>query len=59
LVNANDFSILRNAFGKAAGGPGYDDRADLNGDQVVNAGDFGLLRANFGSGGAPPTGPDR
>jgi hypothetical protein len=47
-VNAPDFSILRTAFGKSQGQPGYDPRADFNQDGAVNAPDFSLLRTNFG-----------
>jgi hypothetical protein len=47
-VNAPDFSILRTAFGKSQGQPGYDSRADFNQDGAVNAPDFSLLRTNFG-----------
>src|SRR5439155_19141814 len=57
VVNATDFTILKNSFGKAFGDPGYDDRADLDGSLVVNAADFNLLRNNFGTSGAPPIQP--
>ena len=56
-VDATDFAILKASFGKGFSDPGYDDRADFNGDQVVNAADFSLLRATFGTAGAPPIGP--
>ncbi|MFL5734383.1 MAG: dockerin type I domain-containing protein, partial [Chloroflexia bacterium] len=58
VVNATDFTTLKNTFGKSLGQPGYDDRADFNGDEAVNATDFSLLRSNFGTSGAPPIGPD-
>lgn len=54
VVNATDFTILKNSFGKSFGELGYDDRADFTGDLVVNVTDFNLLRNNFGAGGAPP-----
>jgi hypothetical protein len=57
LVSAQDFSILKNTFGKSEGQPGYDDRADFNRDDVVNSGDFSLLKGNFGQGGASLTCP--
>ena len=57
LVNANDFIILKNTFGKGTGQPGYDNRADFTGDGVISSADFTLLKANFGFGGAPPVGP--
>ena len=55
--DATDFTLLKGTFGKSQGQPGYDDRADFNGDQVVNASDFSLQRANFGIAGSPPIGP--
>jgi hypothetical protein len=56
-VNAVDFGILRNSFGKSSGQPGYDPRADFSGDTAVNSTDFSLLRATFGQCGALPVGP--
>ena len=53
-VSINDQNILRATFAKALGDPGYDARADFNGDNVVNLGDFNLLRGNFGFCGANP-----
>ena len=57
LVSAQDFSVLKNAFGKQSTDPGYDGRADFNRDGVVNSGDFSLLKGNFGQGGASLTCP--
>jgi hypothetical protein len=57
VVSAGDFNILRTAFGKGVGEPGYDDRADFTGDGLVSIGDFNLQRSNFGLGGAPPVMP--
>jgi hypothetical protein len=57
VVSAQDFTALKNAFGKSTGSPGYDNRADFNGDTTVSAVDFNLLKSNFGSSGAPPVGP--
>jgi hypothetical protein len=51
VVNAQDFSIVKNSFGKALGDEGYDVRADLNGDSIVSSRDFSLLRGNFGMAG--------
>ena len=48
VVNAGDFSILKNAFGSTT-----DRRPDFNNDGVVNAGDFVMLKTNFGTAGAP------
>lgn len=59
IVNASDFIVLKNTFGKSIGQPGYDNRADFSGDTVVNSSDFILLKNNFGFSGAPPIGPAR
>ena len=56
-VSVQDFSLLRNTFGKSLGDPGYDARADFNGDNTVSVTDFSLLRGNFGLCGAPPINP--
>jgi hypothetical protein len=52
-----DFNILKTTFGKQNGDPGYDDRADITGDQIVSILDFNPMKANFGQGGAPPVMP--
>jgi len=57
LVSAQDFSILKNSFGKQSTDPGYDGRADFNRDGVVSSADFSLLKGNFGQGGASLTCP--
>jgi hypothetical protein len=57
VVSILDFNILKNAFGKAQGDPGYDDRADFTGDNAISILDFNLLKGNFGTAGAPPLGP--
>lgn len=57
VCNSTDFAILRNAFGRAFGDPGYDYRADFTGDLAVTINDFNVLRNNFGTGGAPPIRP--
>lgn len=59
VVSSQDFTLLRNTFGKSQGDPGYDARADFNNDDVVNVSDFGLLRGNFGTGGSSPLRPGR
>src|SRR4029078_5462304 len=56
-VNAVDFIILKSTFGRAEGQPGYDTRADFNGDRAVSTADFILLKLNFAMSGAPPIGP--
>lgn len=50
-INIADFLLLRAAFGTGSGGPGYDDRADLDKSGTVNIADFLILRRNFGQSG--------
>jgi hypothetical protein len=62
VINVQDFNILKNTFGQAIGDPGYDDRANFNGDGAVNVVDFNLQRPNFGTAGcsailSPPGSP--
>jgi hypothetical protein len=57
VVSSQDFTILRNTFGKTLGDPGYDARADFNGDNTISVADFSVLRGSFGQGGAPPITP--
>jgi len=57
LVSAQDFTILKNSFGKSVGQPGYDGRSDFNRDSLVSSTDFSLLKGNFGQGGASLTCP--
>lgn len=45
---------MKGTFGKSVGDPGYDGRADFNGDGLVSSVDFTLLKVNFGTGGAGP-----
>jgi hypothetical protein len=56
-VGAIDASIVRASFGKSAGDPGYDARADFNRDDTVNVLDLTLLQGNFGLSGAAPLSP--
>jgi plastocyanin len=56
-VNVQDFSLLKNSFGKTQGDPGYDPRADFNGDNAVTVVDFNVQKSNFGICGAPPISP--
>ena len=53
VVNASDFTVLKNTFGKSYGQPGYDARADFNNTDNVDASDFSLLKGNFGAAGCP------
>ena len=48
MVNTSDFTILKRTLGKSVGDPGYDPRADFNGDNMINVSDFNLLKVNFG-----------
>ena len=54
IVEIADFNILKATFGRSAGDPSYDGRADFDGSQTVDIADFSLLKANFGQVGAPP-----
>jgi hypothetical protein len=56
-VNVLDFTMLKNSFGKPAGDPGYDPRADFSGDNTVSVVDFNLLKVNFGQCGVGPVRP--
>src|SRR5439155_2554091 len=40
LVSAQDFTLLKSTFGKQPTDPGYDPRADFNGDNVVTSPGF-------------------
>jgi len=51
VVDANDFSAVRAAFGSSVGGGTYNVNADLNGDGVVDATDFSICRGSFGQAG--------
>jgi hypothetical protein len=43
-VNCGDVAVIRTALGKSVGQPGFDIRADVNGDGVVNNKDLTALR---------------
>ena len=53
-VSAQDFIILKFAYGKSLGQQGYDARADFNGDDTVSSQDFIILKSNFNQCGAGP-----
>jgi hypothetical protein len=59
VVTAVDFNILKLTFGKSAGQPGYDARADFDGNSMIDIGDFQLLRNRFGAAGACEPGSAR
>src|SRR5439155_4620845 len=44
VVNASDFTTLKNTFGKAYGQVGYDERADFNQTDNVDSSDFSLQK---------------
>jgi hypothetical protein len=46
VVNCLDLGYFRNAFGTAAGDPGY---LDFNGDGAINGLDLGQFRLRFGT----------
>lgn len=52
VVNIEDFVVLKASFGMMSTDPGYDARADFNGDNLVESRDFTLMVTNFGVGGA-------
>jgi subtilisin-like proprotein convertase family protein len=58
VVDVLDFNLLKGAFGRPRGDPGYDARPDFNGDDVVDVLDFNLLKGNFGVPGAAAAGPN-
>jgi photosystem II stability/assembly factor-like uncharacterized protein len=53
VVDLNDFGLLAEAFGSAAGSTNWNPNADLNCDGVVDLNDFSLLATNFGASGDP------
>ena len=48
VVDQADVSILQAAYDTECGEPGYDGRADLNGDCRIDIQDFGILLRHFG-----------
>jgi hypothetical protein len=57
-VNIQDLNILKSSYGKMKGQPGYDERADFNGDDAVNIWDLNILKVNYGQRGAELANPD-
>jgi len=47
IIDGTDFSILSGSFFKGVGDPGYDDRADYDGNLFIDGTDFSLLAGNF------------
>lgn len=54
-VDILDFTLWRQAFGKAVGDPAYNANTDFNNDGKVDILDFTLWRQNFGQTGETPT----
>lgn len=50
VVNCSDVSIVKTAFGKRIGQPGFDVRADLNKDGVVDIRDLTVVSRNLPNG---------
>ncbi len=57
IITVSDFNILRITSGRGSGDPGYDGRADFDGNALVNIQDFNLLRGNYGVQGGGPISP--
>jgi hypothetical protein len=53
-IAGEDFSILATAYGTSLGQPGWDARADFNGDNTITGADFSLLATNYGRQGPIP-----
>lgn len=49
-VDCTDLAIVRAAMGRSSGQPGFDARADLNGDGVVNVRDLALVTQRLPAG---------
>jgi hypothetical protein len=49
-VDCSDISIVRAAFGKRTGEPGFDARADVNGDGIVNVRDLAYVSQRLTTG---------
>jgi hypothetical protein len=58
VVDHDDLRILNATYGKSIGDPGYDDRADFDGNRTVDINDRKLMMDNFGTSGAPPLSTD-
>jgi hypothetical protein len=53
----SDFNIVKGSLGRSPGSPGYDPRADLDGDGFVTGRDFTLWKVTMNMAGAPPPAP--
>lgn len=49
-VGCDDLAIVKASFGKRVGQPGFDPRADVNGDGVVNVLDLSIVARQLPAG---------
>jgi hypothetical protein len=49
-VNCADIAIVKASFGKKTGQPGFDPRADVNGDGIVNVSDLATVSRQLPAG---------
>ena len=54
VVTCAEATIVKNAFGKRLGQPGYDARADVNGDRVVSIVDLSTVTRGLPAGTSCP-----
>lgn len=47
-INAADYTIAKNLYGKTPSSPGWNEQADFNRDGIINNLDIGLITKNFG-----------
>jgi trimeric autotransporter adhesin len=50
VVDCADLGIVRNAFGRTLGQPGFDPRADVNGDNIINIRDLAYVSQRLPAG---------
>ena len=50
IVNCTDIDIVKASFGKKAGQPGFDPRADINHDGIVNIYDLAFVARQLPTG---------
>lgn len=53
-IDSSDLTIVGGVFGLGSGAPGFDARADVNGDGLVNIIDLVLAASHFGTSGIQP-----
>lgn len=47
-VGIGDYALISGAYNTCTGDGGYDQRADLNGDECIDIADYAILSANYG-----------